>query len=193
MKILFLIPVCLSLILSSCAQKPEPCKSPPLLEGTLTAFIPGHHLRVFEKFSYDAFGQNVRVLAAGKEGNQTFFVDRLLLFREGVSYEIHYHNQTCIKTALKEPFRHIGVPHDAHFLNQMVLGSSSLPGQGLLVNNWNGTVEETQGNVRRYAACFFDLVEGIEDPNVFIPPSFCDSVEVLPAKGVGARSFTSLL
>uniref|UniRef100_A0A672Q454 Ependymin-like n=1 Tax=Sinocyclocheilus grahami TaxID=75366 RepID=A0A672Q454_SINGR len=188
MKILFLIPVCLSLILSSCAQKPEPCSK----TCCLLPFIPGHHLRVFEKFSYDAFGQNVRVLAAGKEGNQTFFVDRLLLFREGVSYEIHYHNQTCIKTALKEPFRHIGVPHDAHFLNQMVLGSSSLPGQGLLVNNWNGTVEETQ--VCLHTMCvFFDLVEGIEDPNVFIPPSFCDSVEVLPAKGVGARSFTSLL
>lgn len=76
----------------------------------------------------------------------------LLSSQQGVSYEIHYHNQTCIKTALKEPFRHIGVPHDAHFLNQMVLGSSSLPGQGLLVNNWNGTVEETQGNVCRYAA-----------------------------------------
>ncbi|KAF4098455.1 ependymin [Onychostoma macrolepis] len=216
MKILFLIPVCLSLILSSCAQKPEPCKSPPLLEGALTAFIPGHHLRVFEKFSYDAFGQNVRILAAGKEGNQTFYVDRLLLFREGVSYEIHYHNQTCIKSALKDPFRHIGVPHDAHFLNQMVLGSSSLPGQGLLVNNWNGTVEETQerylltftalGCVPLYTldftqkgelsimTSFFDLVEGVEDPNVFIPPSFCDSVEVLPAKKVfGARSFISLL
>ncbi|XP_016095845.1 ependymin-like [Sinocyclocheilus grahami] len=215
MTILFLIPVCLSLILSSSAQRPEPCKSPPLLEGALTAFIPGHHLRVFEKFSYDAYGQNIRVLAAGKEGNQTFFVDRLLLFREGVSYEIHYHNQTCIKTELKEPFRHIGVPHDAHFLNQMVLGSSSIPGQGLLVNNWNGTVEETKesylltftafGCVPLYIldftqkgeltimTSFFDLVEGIEDPNVFIPPSFCDSVEVLPAKGDGARSFISLL
>ncbi|XP_052444840.1 ependymin [Carassius gibelio] len=216
MKILFLIPVCLSLILSSCAQRPEPCKSPPLLEGALSAFIPGQHLRVFEKFSYDAYGQNVRVLAAGKEGNQTFFVDRLLLFKEGVNYEIHYHNKTCIKKALKEPFRHIGVPHDAHFLNQMVLGSSSLPEQGLLVNNWNGTVEETKehylltftafGCVPLYTldftqkgelsimTSFFDLVEGIEDPNVFIPPSFCDSVEVLPAKGgAGARSFISLL
>ncbi|RXN07314.1 ependymin-like protein [Labeo rohita] len=216
MKILFVIPVCLSLILSSSAQKPEPCKSPPLLEGALTVLVPGHHLRVFEKFSYDAYGQNIRVLAAGKEGNQTFFVDRLLLFREGVNYEIHYHNHTCIKTALKEPFEHLGVPHDAHFLHQMVLGSSSIPGQGLLVNNWNGTAQTTKepylltytafGCVPLYIleftqqgeidvmTSFFDLVEGIEDPEVFIPPSFCDSVEVLPAKEVaGARSFIDLL
>ncbi|MBB6682362.1 hypothetical protein H4O20_13005, partial [Aequorivita sp. 609] len=150
------------------------------------------------------------------EENQTFFVDRLLLFREGVSYEIHYHNQTCIKTALKVPFRHIGVPHDANFLTQMVLGSSSIEGQGLLVNNWNGTVEETKehylltftafGCVPLYTldftqkgelsvmTSFFDLVEGIEDPNVFIPPSFCDSVEILPAKeGLVANSFIGLL
>ncbi|KAK7130963.1 hypothetical protein R3I94_016187 [Phoxinus phoxinus] len=216
MKILFLIPVCLSLILSSCAQRPEPCKSPPLLEGALTAFIPGQHLRVFEKFSYDAYGQNVRVRAVGKEGSETFFVDRLLLFREGISYEIHYRNQTCVKTALKVRFRHIGVPHDAHFLDQMVLGSSSILGQGLLVNNWNGTAEETKekylltftafGCVPLYTidftqkgelsvmTSFFDLVEGIENPNVFIPPSFCDSVEVLPAKeGVMTNSFFGLL
>jgi len=50
------------------------------------------------------------------------------------------------------PFRHIGIPHDAHFLTQMVLGSSSIQGQGLLVNNWNGTVKETEGNVHRYAS-----------------------------------------
>lgn len=53
-----------------------------ILYSSPTQFIPGQHLRVFEKFSYDAYGQNVRVLAAGKEENQTFFVDRLLLFRE---------------------------------------------------------------------------------------------------------------
>lgn len=53
-----------------------------ILSSSPTQFIPGQHLRVFEKFSYDAFGQNVRVLASGKEENQTFFVDRLLLFRE---------------------------------------------------------------------------------------------------------------
>lgn len=72
--------------------------------------------------------------------------------QQGVSYEIHYRNQTCIKTALKVPFRHIGIPHDAHFLTQMVLGSSSVLGQGLLVNIWNGTAQETKGNVRCYAA-----------------------------------------
>lgn len=53
-----------------------------ILSSSPTQFIPGQHLRVFEKFSYDAYGQNVRVLASGKEDNQTFFVDRLLLFRE---------------------------------------------------------------------------------------------------------------
>lgn len=41
---------------------------------------------------------------------------------------------------------------------------------------------------------FFDLVEGIEDPDVFIPPSFCDSVEMLPAKeGLVTNSFIGLL
>jgi len=53
-----------------------------ILYSSPTQFIPGQHLRVFEKFSYDAYGQNVRVLASGKDGSETFFVDRLLLYRE---------------------------------------------------------------------------------------------------------------
>ncbi|XP_685579.4 ependymin [Danio rerio] len=213
MKIVILAVVCLTLSIH--AQKPEPCKSPPLLEGALTVFLPSQHWRVFEKFSYDAIGQNVRVLAAGTDGNQTFLTDLLLLYREGVSYEIHYRNQTCIKQALKEPFRHLGVPHNAHFLSQMVLGSSSLPGQGLLVNVWNGTWEETKSHyLMTYTefgcipvsiadftqkaelgelTSFFDLVEGIENPDVFIPPSFCDSVEVLPPRKSASSSFIPVL
>jgi len=58
-----------------------------ILYSSPTQFIPGQHLRVFEKFSYDAYGQNVRVLASGKDGSETFFVDRLLLYRE-----VKYHS-----------------------------------------------------------------------------------------------------
>ncbi|TRY58440.1 hypothetical protein DNTS_002063 [Danionella cerebrum] len=190
MKIFIVALICLCLAQSSYAQKPEPCKTFPLLEGALYATIPGQHLRVFEKFSYDALGQNVRLLASGSDGNQTFSIDRLLLYREGVSYEIHYHNKTCTKEAFKAEFRHIGVPHNANFMAQMVLGSSSIPSQGLLVNNWNGTWEETKVYTIDFTkegemgvmTSFFDLVEGIEDPNVFIPPPFCDSVKVMPAR-----------
>lgn len=204
MKILFVISVCLILILSSCAQKPHPCKAPPLLEGKLAVLVPGQKIRVYEKFYYDAIGQNVRVIAYGKEDNKTIFADRLLLFREGVKYDIHYHNQTCVKAALKEPFIPIEVPHDAHFLHQLVMGSSSRPGEGLLVNNWEGTVPQSKeyyftsftefGCLPIYSTyftekmdvdiitSFYDLVNGIDDPEVFIPPSFCDSVELQEAK-----------
>ncbi|XP_051532870.1 ependymin [Myxocyprinus asiaticus] len=215
MKILILIPVCLSLILSSYAQKPHPCKSPPLLEGKLNVLFPGQKLSVYEKFYYDAIGQNIRVIASGKEGNETIFADNLLLFREGIEYEIYYHNRTCIKKPLKVPFMPLEIPHDAKFLRQMVLGSSSRPGEGLLVNNWEGTVPQSKENyfltftefgcmplyVVYYTdkmdlnimASYYDLVLGIEDPEVFIPPSFCDSVELETKDGAVANFFTALL
>ncbi|KAI7796327.1 ependymin [Triplophysa rosa] len=215
MKILFVILVCLILILGSCAQKPHPCRAPPLLEGKLTVLVPGEKIRVYEKFYYDAIGQNVCVVAYGKEDNKTIFADRLLLFREGVKYDIHYHNQTCVKTALKEPFVPIEVPHDAHFLHQLVIGSSSRPGEGLLVNNWEGIVPQTKehyfmsftefGCLPIYSiyftekmdvdimTSFYDLVNGIEDPEVFIPPSFCDSVKPLEAKDDKVTNFFKAL
>lgn len=215
MKILLVIPVCLSVILGSCAQKPHPCRSPPLLEGKLGLLVPGEKLRLYEKFYYDAIGQNIRVIAYGKEDNKTIFADRLLLFREGVSYEIHHHNKTCVKSALKVPFMPIEVPLDAHFQHQMVLGSSSRPGEGLLVNNWEGTASQTKENyfmtftefgcLPLYLVyftekmdvssmtSFFDLVNGIEDPEAFIPPSFCDSVKLLEAKEDNVKNFFKAL
>lgn len=56
-----------------------------------TQLVPGEKLRVYEKFYYDAIGQNVRVVAYGKEDNKTIFADVLLLFRE-----VQYHS-SCIE------------------------------------------------------------------------------------------------
>nr|XP_014339930.1 PREDICTED: ependymin-like [Latimeria chalumnae] len=110
-------------------------------------------------------------------------------------YTINQETKSCSKTRLETPFKKIEVPKDAEFVSQLVIGGSSDPREGLLVNIWKGTEREFGGYYQVTVTEFgclplstlyysektgwvltslFNLSEGIEDPNVFIPPSFCN-------------------
>ncbi|MEQ2192956.1 hypothetical protein XENOCAPTIV_020548, partial [Xenoophorus captivus] len=113
-------------------------------------------------------------------------------------YEIHEHNRTCKKSPLKVEFQPLGIPKNASLLGQVVVGSSSGPGQGLLVNTWVGELPDKSGKymatVTEFACIpvssayhtkefgwmvtsFFNNIIGIEDPNRLNPPSFCTDAE----------------
>ncbi|KAG9340136.1 hypothetical protein JZ751_021855 [Albula glossodonta] len=167
-----------------------------------------------ERFSYDAFGERIRVRAGGIEHNKTFHVDLLMLFREEVMYEISHRNRTCKKMPLKAPFQAIEIPHDATLQAQVIIGSSSGPGQGLLVNNWMGKLPEKKGDYfltytefgcipitnlyhttgnGYFLESFWDIVVGIEDPQEFFPPDFCDTSEPMDDEDTVTDFFEALL
>nr|WAJ59519.1 epdl2 protein [Mormyrops zanclirostris] len=191
-------------------KSPHPCKSPPLMVGRLTVVNPEGKFMAYERFSYDALGQQIRVRGLTVDHNQTSFLDILLLYREGVSYEISYQNQTCKKTPLKSPFTPIEIPHDAKLQGEVVLGSSSAPGMGVLVNAWVGAIPEQKAkyqlvftqfgclpisainlieDVGLILTSFYDLVIGIEDPDEFIPPDFCNKAELQQAGSGKVKDF----
>lgn len=60
-------------------------------------------------------------------------------------YQINRKDKTCKKLPLKTDFQPMSVPKDASLLGQAILGSSSAPGQGLLVNTWMGDLPKTGG------------------------------------------------
>lgn len=60
-------------------------------------------------------------------------------------YKINERNKTCEKVPLKVDFQPMAVPKDASLLNQVILGSSSRPGEGLLVNTWYGDLPNKGG------------------------------------------------
>ncbi|KAI1898501.1 hypothetical protein AGOR_G00073000 [Albula goreensis] len=181
------------------AQKPHPCTSPPLLVGSFSAAGPGGKFWSYGKYNYDALGQRVRFFEYGKTKNETFFMDLLMLFQEGVLYEISWETQSCEKMALEESFHPMEVPHNSTFLGQTVIGSSSGHGQGLLVNTWAGEVEEAHAKYMTTVTehgclpvsslyhteetgwmviSYFDNLIGIEDPQVFFPPPFCQTAKI---------------
>lgn len=60
-------------------------------------------------------------------------------------YKINYRNRTCCKKPLGAQFHPLEIPQNASLLGQVVLGSSSGPGQGLLVNSWAGELQMKKG------------------------------------------------
>uniref|UniRef100_A0A3B4ZC03 Ependymin-like 1 n=1 Tax=Seriola lalandi dorsalis TaxID=1841481 RepID=A0A3B4ZC03_SERLL len=188
--------VVLSCLLAGClAQRPHPCSSPPLLSGALSV---NEKLWVTARYLYDALGQRIRLDEFGSHDNKTFSLDVLLLYREATMYEIFHHNKTCKKMPLKADFQPLGIPKTASLLGQSVLGSSSGPGQGLLVNTWIGDLPDKQGKfmttVTEFGCIpittlyhtdqfgwmmtnFFNNVIGISDPSQLNPPDFCPETE----------------
>ncbi|XP_068444096.1 ependymin-like [Clinocottus analis] len=194
----FVLFVCLSV--GCLAQRPKPCTSPPLLTGSLSVSTQDEKLMVYAKYEYDALGKRIRLSEFGSYENRTFHVDMLLLFREGVVYKINRKNQTCTMKPLSADFHPMEIPRNASLLGQVVVGSSSGPGQGVLVNTWTGELKMKRGPARYMSTVtefgcipvsslfhtkhgwmvtsFFNNVIGLVEPQWLIPPSFCKGAQL---------------
>ncbi|XP_053199313.1 ependymin-2-like [Scomber japonicus] len=182
-------------LLAGClAQKPQPCASPALLTGAFTVATQNEKLWIYCTYEYDALGQRIRLRQQGTYQTKPFTNDFLLLFREGAVYQIFDTNRTCIKSALKDKFHPMEIPKNASLLGQAVVGSSSAPGQGLLVNTWTGDMPDKKGKYMTtftefgcipvsnsyqtdeygwVVSNFFNNVIGIVDPSQLNLPDFC--------------------
>ncbi|KAM9857725.1 ependymin-like [Aulostomus maculatus] len=181
------------LVATAAAQQPKPCVSPPLMTGGVSVMTANGSVMSTGLISYDAIGQRVRVRATGVIGSQNFIMDQLMLFNKKVYYEVDWTNMSCTKKALDTTFIPMRVPLDAKLMGQVVLGSSSSWGMGVLVNTWYGALP---GN-GQYSSVFteigcipvtitaftpasgwttvstFNWVLGSTNPLDFIPPVFC--------------------
>ncbi|XP_072232469.1 ependymin-like [Leuresthes tenuis] len=183
------------------AQTPQPCSSPPLMTGGLSVSTQSEKLVVFAKYNYDALGKRIRLSEIGSYDNKTFHLDVLLLYRQGVMYKINNKNRTCLKKHLSVDFHPLAIPKDASLVGQTVLGSSSVPGEGVLVNMWTGKLQTRKGTAKYMStvtefgcipvstlfntdrngwvvASFFNNVIGLADPEVFTPPRFCKNAQL---------------
>ena len=74
-------------------------------------------------------------------------------------YMIDEAKRTCFKRVLTDSFHPMEIPKDATLLGQVVLGSSSAPGEGLLVNSWTGV--HTGGGQRLRDVYLFTILYSI--------------------------------
>ncbi|MED6284173.1 hypothetical protein CHARACLAT_016559 [Characodon lateralis] len=191
--------VCLSV--GCLAQRPQPCSSPPLMSGGLSVSTQSENLVAFAKYTYDGLGRRIRLSDFGSYDNKTFHLDVLLLYNQGVMYKINNRDQTCLKRRLNTDFIPLAIPKDASLVGQVVLGSSSVPGDGILVNTWTGALQAKKG-IAKYVSTvtefgcipvstlfstdrkgwvvvsFFNNIIGLADPQDLTPPPFCSTAHL---------------
>ncbi|KAM8747224.1 ependymin-1-like [Acanthopagrus schlegelii] len=206
--------VALACILACClAQEPHPCRSPPFLTGALTVSTQNEKLWAYANYEYDAFGRRLRLTEIANYENKTLTIDLLMLYREAAMYEIDTKTRTCKKLPLKEDFHPWEIPKSASLVGQAVLGSSSGPGQGLLVNTWIGDLPQGGGKfvctVTEFGCIpvntvyhtdqfgwmvtsLFNNVIGITDPGKLDLPDFCQSAEIETGREEEPDSFLKL-
>ncbi|XP_072315260.1 ependymin-1-like [Eucyclogobius newberryi] len=185
---------------ASLERRPKQCQSPPLLTGGFTFSTQNEKIWFMAGYEYDAFQQRIRIYESGIYNNQSFIYDILLLYKEGVMYEINHKASTCTKKPLDVDFKPMGVPPNASLVGQYVVGSSSGPGEGLLVDTWGGktpkggqymvTVTDsgcvpvsTVMHTRDFGwvvVSYFNNVKGIIMPDALNPPPFCPGQEAKP-------------
>ncbi|KAI3376610.1 hypothetical protein L3Q82_017044 [Scortum barcoo] len=214
----FILFLCLSV--GCLAQRPQQCSD--YIKKTLSyilllfsKFTQNAKLTAYAKYSYDALEERIRLREFGSYKNKTFHLDVLLLYKQGVMYKINYRNQTCCKKKLSMDFHPLAIPKSASLLGQAVLGSSSGPRQGLLVNTWTGELQMKKGKAKYMSTVteygcipvsnvfhterkgwmvtnFFNNVIGLVDPRRFIPPSFCQDAQLEAEDGEDQVTFFSL-
>ncbi|XP_019732191.1 ependymin-like [Hippocampus comes] len=186
------------LLAAAGAQKPQQCESPPLMTGGVTVMGFNGLVMSTGTITYDAFGQKIRVRNFGMVGNETLTVDQLMLFQKKVYYEIDWSKLSCKKRRLNTDFVPMQVPDDANLMGQIVLGSSSSWGMGVLVNTWYGDLpgNGSYTSVFTEIGCIpmtftgytptsgwtiistFNWVLGITNPMDLVPPFFCAKAQL---------------
>ncbi|KAK0141605.1 Ependymin [Merluccius polli] len=191
MNVLNLLCILSLVLLSAAAQKPKPCHAPPLMNGRFTLMdSSGLFPHSTGEISYDAFGQRMLIRTLDSNANFTT-TDLLMHFNQKVYYVVDWNDFTCQKRPLDTSFTPIQVPPGAKLMGQVIMGSSSSWGMGMLVNTWIGflptgmymtvfseigciPITMSSNTTEGWATVStFNWVLGNTDPMDFIPPPFC--------------------
>jgi hypothetical protein len=114
-----------------------------------------------------------------------------------VFYDLNLATRECRKFNPFFPWRPYEIPEDSHFLGQYTLGGQLLVQEwsdavpGVRAETWLGqfTVSDcipvreviANGNISQsVTTTFYNIVSGISDPNIFIPPAECQVAKLQP-------------
>ncbi|KAM3869285.1 ependymin [Diretmus argenteus] len=175
------------------ADHHQPCHSLNMT-GVLSVTSCNGQTRAVGGYAYDSTAKKLRFKANDTLGlNATLTFDVLMFFEEGVFYEIDGKNQSCEKKSLQSVHHALDLPDDAKLLTPLVLGSSSIEGEGFKLNLWTGTLPETKAHYAMSVTtgCLpvsvlyltesasllisnLNVETEIKDPDLLTLPSFCE-------------------
>ncbi|KAK7482196.1 hypothetical protein BaRGS_00026545 [Batillaria attramentaria] len=186
------IPILLFVATLAAAQQPKPCETPPQWEGR---FVRTDYEKKFfqaAKISYDENEKRVREIEEIEIDNDRDYYDVLYLHNMNKEYRLNLRTRKCNTTTLSRPWFPFGVPPEAEYDGEAVIGPVNIDNEHVTIVRFHGRVAEGDffGTVS-FPDCipinsgffsnrtgfvettFFDITTGIPDPTVFNPPSEC--------------------
>jgi hypothetical protein len=178
------------------AQHPRHCDAPREFEAHVYEWDRKENWGLGAHFFYDAHLERTASFDDVVNGTTEDYFHIIHLPRERREYRINLQTQVCTTTTTDRPFRRIEIPRDAKFRGDAIVGTNAFPDSGVLTTHWEmhgdspkfewyGVYTDRDvgcipvmdhfhdDNVGTVETRFFDVVLGIGDPNVFIPPSSC--------------------
>jgi len=180
-------------------QTPVPCESPPLWQGWHHYYDPTDGA-VYDAEYYEDQMKLRKAWVFSYTQNNMPVNERVVQIYDpqnpqlpGTQFTIYSNNNTCYETMTSGGWEGHGIPKNAQFVSEEYYGSSAIPGAGFLANTWLNQyttgfhyrtysskgcvpVQEFQvNNVTGDVAYinWYDVVIGITNENVFVPPSYC--------------------
>jgi hypothetical protein len=178
------------------AQHPRHCVSPAEGEARVLQWDASQDFALRGHFYYDSNMERTAMREEIDNSTETDYFHTIHLHREHRSYYINLKTHVCTSAHLDRPFRRIEIPRDAHFVGDAIVGTNAFPNAGVLTTHWHHSNKSpawewygvfTDGgvgcvpvldhfhdsNIGTVETRFFDVVLGISDPDVFVPPSSC--------------------
>jgi len=118
------------------AQPPRPCTSPPQWEANVFDGTDQEKSMVRGRLSYDATNHRERILEEVVTISQNNSYDRIALFDSKMEYIYDFNAKNCTRRSLTRPWRDFGIRPDARSYGEAYVGTSILPGLGVLVTLW---------------------------------------------------------
>ncbi|XP_017675674.1 PREDICTED: mammalian ependymin-related protein 1 [Lepidothrix coronata] len=180
----------------------KPCQAPRQWEGRTVFYEHGSGRNTRAAVSYDGPNQRLRILEEKKAliPCKKFF-EYILLYKDGVMFQIEQVTKLCAKIALTEPWDPYDIPANSTYEDQYYIGG---PGDEVMVQEWSDRkparkleswvgvytvkdcypVQETYTKKYKVTSStrFFDIHPGIADPSVFTPPSTCQTAQLTRMK-----------
>jgi len=172
------------------------CSPPQVWEGKLQEnfFKMGVSIP-YGRLSYDGENRRTRTIEIVQNGTEKNAYDILYYQRCRTMFVYNLNTKECQRIKIDVPWKPMEIPENATYLGDAYAGSAGVPLGGLLVQTWTGNRTEQGGftymftltrhgciplsytawgkNIGLITANFYDIILGIEDPNVFRPPEAC--------------------
>jgi hypothetical protein len=126
----------LGLVGCALTQQPTPCVTPPQWVANVFDVNEQQGFMVRGRLSYDATFHRERIIEEVEVGRQDSYYEVLALFDAQTEYVYDFKYRNCSHRRIDRPWRDFGIPPEARSLGEAYIGTSALPGLGLLVTLW---------------------------------------------------------